>query len=412
MKIKEVLARTGLTDRAVRLYISEGLIRPQNTPSYTGRKNLDFSEEDITKLQQVAVLRKADFSIEQIRLLKQDTRTAAKVLQEYVLEKRRKVDESRRILSALATIPPEQEISVELICSRIEGGLQEQPVPEEDLKPSIAHRIGIWVVRIASLLASLFFLFLFYMMVVIIKAEYPFARYSHEFSHYLGILYPLPAFLCFGAVFVLFVCRVLSRKARRRRSIIAGILATVGFMSIFNPFGMISILFVSPVYSETSNPDNYLVFGDYVQYYGGDINMLFPSEIPDSAIESRQFMEFKETTEYYYYYEKEFDPCYDVYAQWELSDEELEREFRRQDFFFPEGATEELRWGDWVCRSYSDYGDLLSEVKPIDHDDYYNYSYNYLIFAYNEEENLVRYIASYAMDGSKNGPYFLHLDWE
>ena len=64
MKMKEVLARTGLTDRAVRLYVSEGLIRPQNTPSYTGRKNLDFSEEDITKLQQVAVLRKADFSID------------------------------------------------------------------------------------------------------------------------------------------------------------------------------------------------------------------------------------------------------------------------------------------------------------------------------------------------------------
>ena len=29
--MKEVLARTGLTERAVRLYISEGLIRPQNT---------------------------------------------------------------------------------------------------------------------------------------------------------------------------------------------------------------------------------------------------------------------------------------------------------------------------------------------------------------------------------------------
>ena len=81
MKIKEVLARTGLTDRAVRLYISEDLICPQNRQSYTGRKNLDFSEEDIRQLQQIAVLRKAEFSIEQIRLLKQDSRTAAQVLQ-------------------------------------------------------------------------------------------------------------------------------------------------------------------------------------------------------------------------------------------------------------------------------------------------------------------------------------------
>lgn len=49
--MKEVLACTVLTDRAMRLYISEGLVSPENKQSYTGRKNLSFSEEDVRQLR-------------------------------------------------------------------------------------------------------------------------------------------------------------------------------------------------------------------------------------------------------------------------------------------------------------------------------------------------------------------------
>ena len=42
MKIKEVIEKTGLTDRAVRLYIDEGLTSPSIEESYNGRKSIDF----------------------------------------------------------------------------------------------------------------------------------------------------------------------------------------------------------------------------------------------------------------------------------------------------------------------------------------------------------------------------------
>ena len=38
MKMKEVLERTGLTDRAVRLYIANGLIAPVCNRGYTGQR--------------------------------------------------------------------------------------------------------------------------------------------------------------------------------------------------------------------------------------------------------------------------------------------------------------------------------------------------------------------------------------
>lgn len=46
MKIKQVCEATGLTDRAVRYYIEEGLIAPRYTENYLGRKAFDFSEDD------------------------------------------------------------------------------------------------------------------------------------------------------------------------------------------------------------------------------------------------------------------------------------------------------------------------------------------------------------------------------
>jgi rod shape-determining protein MreB len=65
--MKEVCDKTGLTDRAVRLYIENGLLSPNQESSYSGRKSISFSAEDVEILQNIAVLRKAEFSLADIR---------------------------------------------------------------------------------------------------------------------------------------------------------------------------------------------------------------------------------------------------------------------------------------------------------------------------------------------------------
>ena len=52
MKIGEILEKTGLTDRAVRLYIEHGLVTPSVEKSYSGRKSIAFTEEDAEKLRE------------------------------------------------------------------------------------------------------------------------------------------------------------------------------------------------------------------------------------------------------------------------------------------------------------------------------------------------------------------------
>lgn len=67
MKIKEVIKETGLTDRAIRLYMDNDLIKPRCDENYSGRKSIDFSQNDVEQLKNIATLRKADFSIQEIR---------------------------------------------------------------------------------------------------------------------------------------------------------------------------------------------------------------------------------------------------------------------------------------------------------------------------------------------------------
>ena len=67
MKIKEVIEKTKLTDRAIRWYIDNGLVSPGIEENYSGRKNIDFTESDVERLSQIALLRKAGFSISDIK---------------------------------------------------------------------------------------------------------------------------------------------------------------------------------------------------------------------------------------------------------------------------------------------------------------------------------------------------------
>ena len=80
MKIKSVCELTGLTDRTIRYYIEEELISPSFTENYMGRKTYNFSEKDINDLKDIAVLRKFDFTLEEIKSVIYDAETSKEIL--------------------------------------------------------------------------------------------------------------------------------------------------------------------------------------------------------------------------------------------------------------------------------------------------------------------------------------------
>lgn len=71
MKIKEVSSKTGLTEKSIRLYIEQELIRPKCV-YVNGRKQITFTERDVLELETIHTLREADFSIREIREMLQN----------------------------------------------------------------------------------------------------------------------------------------------------------------------------------------------------------------------------------------------------------------------------------------------------------------------------------------------------
>lgn len=112
MKIKVVCQRTGLTARAVRLYCQKGLLH-LHVNWQNGRNYLDFSETDILRLQQVATLRRAQFSLDEIeRMLSTPADTPA-IVTAREMELTRRVRQTQPLLLAMRALRDTQTLAFE-----------------------------------------------------------------------------------------------------------------------------------------------------------------------------------------------------------------------------------------------------------------------------------------------------------
>jgi len=66
VKIKEVAKVCGLTEKAIRLYESKELIKPLSEEK-NGRIYREYDDETVTRLRTISILRRASFSLEQIK---------------------------------------------------------------------------------------------------------------------------------------------------------------------------------------------------------------------------------------------------------------------------------------------------------------------------------------------------------
>ena len=107
MKMREVCARTGLTDRTVRYWTEQGLLNPFREEQ-NGRLYFRFTEEDVAALERIALLRQAGFSIGQIGEMQKDPAAIAPALRELgdaLRKQRQEADEAERVLLQAESCP-------------------------------------------------------------------------------------------------------------------------------------------------------------------------------------------------------------------------------------------------------------------------------------------------------------------
>ena len=396
MKIKAVCAQTGLTDRTIRYYIEQGLIAPAYEENYTGRRTYDFLERDIAQLQDIAILRKFDFTIEEIRSILNDAQASQAVIAAVRERTEATARQCREKLAALEQIDAGKTYTLPELAQELSRTSQTLPAPNENGPSGFWKALGsavigaiVWAPLVLSIVA---------MMDDIRCYRYPVFEPA---AIGLTLLALLPSAAVLATAKIKF----------RRRKLIRGVLLGLCVLSI-----PISVFFTYGIIGRSVTTD-FRHYRDLDADCLANRNKVFQELFPDWP---RYFENVRQEdgswetvyldAEYYYHYYSGLDDTYDIFAQWPLEEEEYRQEIQRVRDLFNEAVEKktyaysfvEVRKGGYDCLILY-RGD--EPFTPVDN------SYDYLIFAYNDALQTVRYICCDSLEDGADQPYYLSLEW-
>ena len=133
MRMKELSSVTGISDRTIRYYIDEVLFVPEGyTENYAGRKNFDFTENDVEKLKQIALLRKYDFPTKTIKDLRERKFNISDILEKHINESRENLDEKSDNVVALESAVENNPRNFDELCELLSNpDIDKEPVPTD-----------------------------------------------------------------------------------------------------------------------------------------------------------------------------------------------------------------------------------------------------------------------------------------
>ena len=398
MKIKQVCEKTGLTDRAIRYYIDEGLLSPAYTENYMGRRAYDFTEADVVELENLATLRKFGFSIEQIRTLLKDPAESRLIIDDIVRDKKAALDSENETLQALEKLPYSTYTAAELAdWLRLMNYKEKRPLPVE---PD-------WDERLGNLIKCAFWLVVAALPIGYFIGTWIDHAHNERYASVSGwgwlmllvTLLPTMVLLVLGA-------RKACGFAKPGKRLLAALL--VGCM-LWQPLssGCAGHIFGM---SETTDIRHYMDLDVGCNLHRSNAMEIFP-----------QFAhEYSDPI--YYYRHDAYMLMYDVYAEWETyNEEELRSEITRVEELFASGKYG-FHFDNGVFRMDTENWQLIMCVDPMraapgsepnaPFRQMTKQHYNYTIFAWNEETGRVRYChGDYFFGPTPCEPYYLSLEW-
>ena len=389
MKIKEVISATGLTDRAIRLYIDEGLLSPGISENYNGRKSIEFSTSDVEKLKNISLLRRADFSISQIKCLDIGGKEAENSLREFIQEKEAKHNLDGRIIAALNSLTFDgTHVNLQYVASSLTDEVL-SGTSNKDLKPDASEIFNSLFNIASSLAATLVLGYVLYFNIDFYLNAFKYPKYNGNF---ISLIAALLLFLAFTASVIILVKKIttLYRKDNftkyERIQKLFGFLVGLQLILIIPTFAIIG--WMPFVESKTDYYVDYLKVDSYVTSIMADeIYELFPSHIPSTVFKKELH---EDAVTYYYRYSDVIDSECDIFAEWNLTDAEFEKEIARITNAFPDA--EIVKKGRFTCL-------YIKKHKRM--------------FAYCPETNTVRYGISFRLDSNVNPtPYYESIEWE
>ena len=138
MKIKEVSEKTGLTKKTIRFYEEEGLIQPEKT-YYNGRTYRDYTQTHVDALKEIAVLRRARFSVEEIKAISSAPEEIPAVFDSYCQRLRQEQQALAQVLAVVDTIASDTLTSKQALVAQIEPDTRNTALPAADIHPHFRY---------------------------------------------------------------------------------------------------------------------------------------------------------------------------------------------------------------------------------------------------------------------------------
>ena len=396
MKIKAVCDLTGLTARTVRVYIDEQLIAPKFTENYLGRRSFEFSQSDIAALQNIATLRKYGFSIDEIRNILLDSQTSIAIIENVKQRTQIQADEYRERLKALARIEVQKIYSVEELSEILLQGEAELELPVE-LPKRNAKRI---------IKSAVIFLIVWLPFVLVIGGIInDITTYAYPKISIANVILTLLTLI--PSISILVITKFKPNIKRTVKRIVLCLCVFAIPFSFIMPYGIVTR-------SETTDFRNYRDFDpDCLATRDKVFNEVFPiwpHYFENVKNEDGEWEAIYLDAKYYYRFFYGMDYTYDIYAEWPLEADKFGEEVQRVKGVFEKAIADktygykfvEIEKGEYTCLI------LYSGDEPFQKA---TNNYQYLIFAYSETTNSVRYIYCDSLENGADQPYYLQLDW-
>ena len=396
MKIKAVCDLTGLTARTVRVYIDEQLIAPKFTENYLGRRSFEFSQSDIAALQNIATLRKYGFSIDEIRNILLDSQTSIAIIENVKQRTQIQADEYRERLKALARVEAQKAYSVEELSEILLQGEAELELPVESPKRNVKRIVK----------SAVIFLIVWLPFVLVIGGIInDITTYAYPKINIANVILTLLTLI--PSIFILVITKLKPNIKRTVKRIILCLCVVAIPFSLVMPYGIVTR-------SETTDFRNYRDFDpDCLATRNKVFNEVFPMwphYFENVKNEDGEWEAVYLDAKYYYRFFYGMDYTYDIYAEWPLEADKLGEEVQRVKGVFEKAIADktygykfvEIEKGEYTCLI------LYSGDEPFQKA---TNNYQYLIFAYSETTNSVRYIYCDSLENGVDQPYYLELDW-
>lgn len=169
MKIGDVEARVGVTQKNIRFYEEEGLLRPRRN---AGNGYRDYSEQDVARLQRIKLLRKLDVPLAEIRTMLEGRLSLAEGMRRHAVElesRQKSLSESlefcrrlERLPGMLDAIDPAE--ALQLLEQREEQGVRFVNIEKTDHKAERYQGAVLGAVLFIALMAFVIGILVFAMM--------------------------------------------------------------------------------------------------------------------------------------------------------------------------------------------------------------------------------------------------------